>query len=252
LKRINFNVTVNAPKIVDSEDKIKERWAAMLRIPKENFTNICVDPRINNEYAQIYMNGIVLSLLMNNVQDKLKETILSNREFAASYMRGIFAGEGQVALKKWGTISFIAITCGTEEVVEWYKTCLNVLEIKSSKYQPTTMKFPIYSRKNLEKVLLWKICDLQPEKKEIFEFGISTYQRNVMKRDEMEKLILKQLSSGPKTYDEISKNLNKGRSTIQSFYIPMLEKKNVIKRIGKKKQAWLFEITNSGKKILEE
>jgi predicted transcriptional regulator len=72
------------------------------------------------------------------------------------------------------------------------------------------------------------------------------FQRNVMEREEMEKLILQQLNPEPKTYDEIAKDLDKGRSTIQSHYIPILEKKGLIKRIGKRKQAWLFSITEKG------
>ena len=64
------------------------------------------------------------------------------------------------------------------------------------------------------------------------------------------RLILNQLNPEPKTYDDISKALNKGRSTIQSHYIPILEKKGLIERSGKRKQAWLFQINEKGKEFL--
>jgi predicted transcriptional regulator len=72
-----------------------------------------------------------------------------------------------------------------------------------------------------------------------------------MKGKEMQKLILQQLNPKPKTYDEIAKTLNKGRSTIQSHYIPLLEKRGLVKRIGKRRQAWLFQITEDGQSFLQ-
>ena len=72
-----------------------------------------------------------------------------------------------------------------------------------------------------------------------------------MKGEEVEILILKQLLTGPKTYDEISSSLRKGRSTIQSHYIPILERKGLIKRIGKRRAAWLFGLTKDGIKFLK-
>jgi len=87
---------------------------------------------------------------------------------------------------------------------------------------------------------------LHPEKQKLLELGLSRFQRYIRKPAEMKKLILNQLTDRPKTYDEISKALNKGRSTIQSHYIPILENEDLIKRIGKRRQAWLFQITGKG------
>lgn len=249
IKRNDFKVTINSPLLQEDQDAIKERWSKILKIPFENFTKVCFDTRINNEYAQIYINGIVLSEVINNLHEKLKLIILSNKAYSASYIRGIFASEGQVALKKWGTIAYVAIT-SEEKNLDWYTSCLSKLGIIRGKHQLSTLKFPIYGRRNLEKFRLWKIHSLHPNKKRTFEYGIENYQRDIMKGEEMEKLILKQLNPEPKTYDEIAKALNKGRSTIQSHYIPILEKKGLIKRIGKRKQAWLFSITEIGKEIL--
>jgi len=44
--------------------------------------------------------------------------------------------------------------------------------------------------------------------------------------------------------------LNKGRGTIQSHYIPILEKKKFVKRIGKKCRSLLFVITSEGMEFL--
>lgn len=251
LQRIEFKVTINTP-TSDSEDEIKKRWSEKLKIPFENFTSVCLDQRINYEYAQIYINGIILSELMKNLHEKLKPTILSSKSFSASYMRGIIAAEGQVALKKSGTISHVSIASIDLADIEWYKNCLSSLLIASGKYMENGNKFPIYGRKNLEKVQSLEMLKLHPIKKSKFENGISKFQRFVMKGCEMEKLILQQLNPKPKTYDEIASALNKGRSTIQSHYIPILENKGLVKRVGKRKQAWLFGITQKGLKFLKE
>ncbi|MBS3055041.1 MAG: hypothetical protein J4452_00945 [Candidatus Aenigmarchaeota archaeon] len=249
--RFKFNVTINAPRITYSEDEIKERWSKMLRIPKENFTAVCIDPRINEEYAQIYMNGIVLSMLMNNLQEKLKEMVLSNKEFASSYMRGIFAGESSVIFKKWRTVACVKVSSADMNAVRFYQKCLNILSINYGAYQNQGETFPIYGKRNLQKILDLRLMDLSPTKKTKLEDGFGNYQRDLMKAEEMEKLILKELTFGLKTYDELSKALNKGRSTIQWNYIPNLEKRGLVKKIGKRNRAWLFEITNIGKKFLE-
>ena len=67
----------------------------------------------------------------------------------------------------------------------------------------------------------------------------------------MMSLILNELMKGPKTYDDLAITLKKGRSTIQSHYIPIMEKEGLIRRIGKRKCAWLFEIRVEGKKFLQ-
>lgn len=110
------------------------------------------------------------------------------------------------------------------------------------------MKFQINGRRNFERIKNLNIFILHSEKNKRLEVGLSKYERNVMKGYEMENLILQQLNSGPKTYDDISSALKKGRSTIQSHYIPILESRNLIRRCGKKGSAWLFELTDNALK----
>lgn len=252
ISRKEFKVTLNVPELNWTEDEIKKKWSAMLRIPFEKFTNICVDPRINEEYVQVYLNGIVLSELMRSLHKKMGSMILSNKNFCIAYLRGIFAGEGTVILRPSGTIHHVDISTKNLELVNFITKYFKKLGIKRGKYfYKKGAKFPIHGRRNFERLLSYKISDLSTDKKDKFEFGLSKFQRYVMKGKEMKKLILQQLNSNPKTYNEIAKALNKGRSTIQSHYIPILEKKRLIKRIGKRKQAWLFQITEDGMKFLK-
>jgi len=251
ISRKEFKVTVNIPEKSKSEDDIKQQWSEKLGIPFENFTNICIDPRIREEYAQVYFNSIVLSELMSNLHEKFKSLISSNKQFCIAYMKGIIAAECQVALKEWGTIACVAISTIDERMIEFYRKCLQFLGINSGKYQPKGRKFPIYGKKNLEKLKTLSLMDLHPRQKLKFEKGFQNYQREVMKGQEMEKLILHQLNPDAKTYDGLVEALNKGRSTIQGHYIPLLEKKGFVKRIGKRKRAWLFALTDAGKKFLE-
>ncbi len=183
---------------------------------------------------------------MKTFHKKLKTVILTNKNFNASYLRGIIAAEGQIALKKWGTISFIAISSESISEIEWYKLCLSRLGISSGKYQPSTRKFPIYNRKNLTLVNSFKLCDIHPNKRQTFAFGFSRYSRNVESSDDVIFRIMTLLTTSSKTYDEISQPLGKSRSVIQSHYIPILEKRGLIECAGKKKQALLFQITKNG------
>lgn len=243
LDRKMFKVTINVPKATLSEDTVKRAWAEKLRIPFENFTRMCADIRINEEYAQVYINGIILAELMVGIHEKLKQFLVSDEKNCVPYMRGIIAGEGQVALKKSGTISHVSIASANLEDVELFKSCLTTIGIASGKYMENGRKFPIYGRRNLEKVRQLDMMKLHPNKKSKFENGINRFQRFVMKGSEMEELILRQLRNGPKTYDDIAVALNKSRTVIQSHYIPILENKGAIKRVGKRKQAWLFALT---------
>jgi hypothetical protein len=200
-----------------------------------------VDTRINSEYVQVYINGIVLAELMKGMHEKLKQYLVSDEKNCIPYMRGIIAAEGQVALKKSGTISHVAIASANMDDVELFKICLTTTDIASGKYMENGRKFPIYGRRNLEKVRQLDMMRLHPAKKSKFENGISRFQRFVMKGSEMEELILNELRNGPKTYDDLALALNKSRTVIQSHYIPILERKGLVRRVGKRKQAWLFE-----------
>jgi hypothetical protein len=246
LLRNEFRVTVNSQNLNASEELINKRWSKNLGIPLENFTHVCYDSRMNEEYAQIYVNGIVLSELMKNLHEKLESIILSNEEFIISYLRGVFAAEGSVILKPSGVIFKIDFSTIDLKWVDFLTEILLRLGIHAGVYVSGGRKFQIYGRENLEKVKKTRLYDLHPTKKIKFENGMSKYQRFVVAGSKMERMILQQLISGPKTYDEISLALKKGRSTIQSHYIPILEKKGFVVRVGKRKAAWLFGITKEG------
>jgi hypothetical protein len=147
ISRNEFKVTVNVPALTDSEEEINKKWSKKLQIPFENFTHVCVDNRINEEYAQFYINGIILSELMKSLNEKLKHIILRNREFATAYLRGIIAGEGSVHLKKSGVISHIAISSVDKGIIDFCKKCLSKLGITFGKYQNKRSAFPIYGKR---------------------------------------------------------------------------------------------------------
>jgi len=79
LDRRMFKVTINSPQ---REGDLKEKWSRILQIHTRNFTDVCLDVRINHEYAQIYLNSIILTEFMKNLQEKLKPIILSTRGYA--------------------------------------------------------------------------------------------------------------------------------------------------------------------------
>jgi len=239
INRRNFKVTLNVPMLKD-ENLIKMRWSEILQIPIGNFTRICIDPRISKEYAQIYYNSILLVELIKALQKEVEPAILSTQQFAAPFLRGMFAAEGQVAFRKHGAF-YITFSSANLELVSFLKKCLQSVGITSGKYMHQSRKFPIYGYKNLKRFKELGIHTLHPEKRAKFELGFANYKRvNVLDGEEARALILQQLALGPKTYDELAAALGKARTTIQAHHIPILEQEGKVKRVGKRGQAWLF------------
>jgi len=242
LSRVEFKVTVCAPND-DEPDEIRKRWSEVLRIPADNFTAVCVDPRINRENVQVYLNSIVLVELLMNLHEKLKPLIESNTKFAAAYLRGIFAGEGSVLLKKSGVLFHVDFATKDADSVKFYKQCLDFLGITHGEYMARSLKFQVYGRKNFQRFKELGIHTLHPEKRAKFERGFANYKRtNVLDGEEARALILEQLASGPKTYDDLAAALGKARTTIQAHHIPILEREGKVRRVGKRGHASLWAI----------
>jgi hypothetical protein len=104
-------------------------------------------------------------------------------------------------------------------------------------------KFPIYGYRNFKRFKELGIHTSHPEKRAKFEQGFAAYRRtNVLEGDDARALILQQLASGPETYDDLAAALGKARTTIQAHHIPILEKQGMVKRAGKRGQAWLWAL----------
>ena len=151
IKRGEFNVTMNISQILDSEQLAKNMYSKKLKIPIENFTNICIDERINKNYIQLYINGIVLCELMKNLHKKLEDVILQNCEYSVSYLRGVFAAEGSVLLKKWGTLSHVDFSSKDIEYINLLRKLLQNIGISSGEFQKQGFKFQIYNKRHFEK-----------------------------------------------------------------------------------------------------
>ena len=240
IRREKFKVTVNSPNI---KANVKEKWSKILQIPLGNFTNVCSDTRSNLEYAQIYINSVILVGLMKNLQEKIRPIILSSKENTISFLRGIFAAEGSVILKESGVLFHIDFSTKDLEAIKFYKKCLDRLGVAHGKYMAQGQKFPIYGWRNFKRFKELSIHTLHPEKRAKFELGFANYKRvNVLDGEEARALILQQLASGPKTYDDLAAALGKARTTIQAHHIPILEKQGLVKRAGKRGQAWLWAL----------
>jgi len=248
-----FKVTIVLPKIVENVVEIKNKWSELLRIPIENFTNVSFKVNgtpSNFEYIHIYFSSIILSEIMNSICRKIKGLILENQEFSVSFLRGLFSGEGGVVLNSRSRVHHVHLSNQNIELIEFVTEILKRLGIERGKYFYESRKFPIYGKKNFEKLIRMCIFKLSTEKKIKLEEGFKEYERNVEEGKIMELKILEQLLTKTMSYTELSKNLGKGRSTIQSHYIPLLLKKELVTYIGKKERSLLFEITAKGKEIL--
>jgi len=251
IKRDEFKVTMNTPEKFESENFVKNMYSEEMGIPLENFTNVCVDKRISKNYIQLYINGIVLCELMKILHERFKILILKHFNYSVPYLRGVFVAEGSVLLRDWGTISHIDFSSKDLEYIEFLRDLLIRIGVSSGEFQKPGLKFQIYSKRNFEKFKEYKLHFLHPNKCQKFEDGFGNYSRDVKKRSEMILSILSYLINKQGTYNDLSRNLNKGRSTIQSHYIPLMEKEGVVRRCEKRNRAWLFEITENGKEFIK-
>lgn len=108
IPREKFKVTMCVPPQVDKWPR--KRWSKMLGIPIQNFTNICHNAHLGREHAMAYYNSEILVEIMKNMLDNLKPVILSEERFATSFLRGMFAAEGSVVLKKSGVLFHISFS----------------------------------------------------------------------------------------------------------------------------------------------
>jgi len=240
INRQNFKVTLNVP-TVKNENSTIERWSNTLQIPTKNFTGMCIDPRISREYAQVYYNSVVVAELMKVLQKKLEAAISTTDKFTIPFLRGIFAAEGSVIMRKSGILHHLNISSKDRKMIEFLKRCLEVFGITSSEYDSKGKNLPIHGWRNFRRFKELGIHTLHPEKREKFEQGFANYKRvNVLHGEEARALILQRLASGPKTYDDLAAALGKARTTIQAHHIPILEKRGLVKRAGKRGQAWMW------------
>ncbi|MFQ6129719.1 MAG: LAGLIDADG family homing endonuclease [Candidatus Hadarchaeaceae archaeon] len=178
---------------------------------------------------------------MSSLYANSKEIILHHPKLCVYLLRGLFAAEGSVLLKKSGVLHHITFSSKDDELIQLLEQCLRLLGVKPSKYMLDGMNLQIYSLPNFRRIRDFGIHTLHPEKRAKFELGFANYKRtNVLNGEEARALILEQLHSGPKTYDELATALSKARTTIQAWHIPILEKRGLIERVGKRGQAWLW------------
>ncbi|HDJ96461.1 MAG TPA: transcriptional regulator, partial [Candidatus Aenigmarchaeota archaeon] len=215
---------------------------------------VCYDTRIRKEYVQVYINGIALLCLIRTLHERLRPSVSQNISFLVPYLRGFFAAEGSVVLRpETGSLFHVDFSHTRENgIVDFIRSGLIKLGVKPGKYTDHDKKFQVYGRKNFEILKKHDICGLHPQKRKRFEEGFSKISRKVEDPAEVKIKILRLLLQGPLGYTQISKKLQKGRSTIQSYYIPRLEKNGLVKRFGKRRQAWLFGITKKGKEWLKD
>jgi len=246
LPRKAFRVVLHVPRLDGLGSELKEKWSKKLAIPVKNFTSICVDPRMNRVHVQIYFNSIVLVELLKALHEGLKPLILSRTEFAAAYLRGIFAAEGSVILRKSGVLHHVNISSGDKKTIEFLEKCFSFLGITVSKYETKGRNLPVHGRRNFEQANNFDVYRMNPEKRAKFELGFANYKRvNVLDGEEARSLTLQQLATGSKTYGELAVALGKARTTIQTHHIPILEREGKVKRVGKRGQAWLFALAEN-------
>ena len=254
--RKNFKAVIIVPNFEKDEEKIKRKWSKILKIPTENFRKVTKKRKgkgiLRKEYVQLYFDSEVLLKLMKSFYLNIRKLLSLDKRFVIGFLRGIFSTEGSVIIKpETGTLFNISISSKDIKLIKLLKELLERVDVQAGKYiYSYGMKFPIYGKRNFEKLERYEIFKLNSEKNRKFAKGFSNFRRNVEKGEEVKKKILEKLLFKPMTYDELSKDLGKGRSTIQSHYIPKLIEEELVKYLGKRGKKLLFGITEKGKEFL--
>jgi hypothetical protein len=133
-----------------------------------------------NVLIQIVVHNKLLKLVYLFMLFELNNKVLENRSYTASYLKGIFAAEGCVRVDSTSfLIMSVKISATSKKRRDFYKKCLKLLGIKTSKDELTkgSEGVMITGRVNFEFIQKFDLLGLHPLKKEKFEEGLKKYKR---------------------------------------------------------------------------
>lgn len=154
---------------------LKEKWSTVLNIPKEKFKTRKSE-RNKNESVLIQINGRIFSIIFKNLIIKLLPVIQKNNTLRKGFLRGFFASDGGIAVKKDPRrLNLVQINFNYNPKTEiWLRNyilkCLNLEEIENINYieNETEGYITVYNWKNYLKFWKIKLFDRNKRKKSKF------------------------------------------------------------------------------------
>jgi hypothetical protein len=179
-----------------NEEKIIDYWKRIINIPFEKEIKL-IWVKANgspSSYLQMYgtlsaiFNNTTLSLFYNTLIKNIPRFIEQNHPFRIGFMRGLIAADGNINIRKNGSLSLVRIADDKNErnfishILEKY------FKIKTKEDQSNQIFFGCI--KKFKKIKKLNLHTLHPDKKILFERGYHILFTNLNKKHD-ENIVLK-------------------------------------------------------------
>lgn len=179
------SITVNSKDNYFSNEKleeIKNFWLNVTNIPLSNIGKITIQNKYLSKFSprgivQLRYSNMLFYYFIRSLIEKLHNIILGNKNFIASYLRGLMAAEGGIGLRKNGDLRFVQIAGTKRENKEFYMKCLGELGVTSFKeYQ---QRIEIYSNDNFKLLNSLDVFGLHPVRKLNFDRAFVSLNKRI-------------------------------------------------------------------------
>jgi len=242
-----INYSKGEPKI------LKEKWSKILGIPKNKF-RVRKSERNRNESVLIQINGRIFSIIFKNLIIKLLPAIQKNINLRKGFLRGYFASDGGIGVKKDPSrLNIVQINFNYNPKTEiWLRDyvleCLEFERIKNISYveNGTEGYITVYNWKNYLKFWKMKLFERNERKKEKFFKVI----KDVCVYIDIEKSYRKKIFSELNlTQNEIARILNSWQANVSRIIsgVHLLKIEQIVTLAKYNNLSWEDILQNSNK-----
>lgn len=175
---------------------------------------------LKNPKVALFIYNTIFRLIVDCLIKKSLEFIKYNEKFRVGFLRGVFAAEGSIELRK-GTHSlhFVSFSQCNDKIRSIIKKALTLCGISfAERIRPRSKDLRISHLKNFEHIHALNICSLSRTKAKKFKIGLDTLKMSPLAGsvpDQTKQEILRALKEeGPLTIAQLAMKLNKSYYTI--------------------------------------
>jgi len=235
-KDINCDLRISK-NIKHTESQLIDYWSKLLDIPSKNFYKI---QWRDNKYKDskvapygtltiIYSNSS-FRVIFDSMLNYIKKQTLNNKRFAASFLRGLIAADGNVYYNQSG-LREVSIAAKEEKDREYIRKLFCLMGIQPNKDNVTKNKeeVRVTGFPNFEIIKKYDLCSLHPTKKQKFEIIILSYKNKCYRKGTCVRFIGDLLKKEPQTVYLLADKLKRKPNAVRR-YLKTLELKNRVKR----------------------
>lgn len=263
--KIKYNVT---------EDEIKTFWCSSLDIEKTKIIIQWVKSKGKpSTYLKKYGTLVIryydslFSVFYNTLLENLPTFLEENEQFRVGFLRGLVAAEGNINIKKNGSLGLFRIAGDSNTRVFISNLLSNFFNIHAKEDKSNQLYFSGF--KNFQIVKDLDLHTLHPEKAKSFEDGYEVLKKNLNRKSDKYLFlknkrainILISLRESPKSYSDLEEIikvsprylrliLKGGKNAGNYWYYGLLHMGLVLR--NKDKGVMIWRITEKGKKFLKD